>query len=46
MTALGCSKVRHRAALGIAGVEELELVNKTVAGGAGAHSGWGDPKVR
>lgn len=30
----------------LVGVDKLELVTKGIAGGAGAHSAWGDPKVR
>jgi hypothetical protein len=38
--------VRSATVLSIAGVEKLELLTHGIRGGAGAHSWWGDPKVR
>lgn len=38
--------VRSPTVLSIAGVEKLELLTHAIRGGAGAHSWWGDPKVR
>jgi len=38
--------VRNPTVLNVVGVETLELVAHSIAGGAGAHAWWGDPKVR
>jgi hypothetical protein len=38
--------VRKPTVLNVVGVETLELVAHGIAGGAGAHAWWGDPKIR
>jgi len=38
--------VRKPTFVNLVGVDKLELVTKGIAGGQGAHSMWGDPKVR